>query len=151
MSQVFKAVNGGAGVVDSIQGTAPIQANGVSGVAQTGNVTISIAGTIVSEWIDQAGAFTPVAGTGYFITGAATANLPIAPTQGQIFSFIVDTASILTIQAPAGKFIRVGTDLSASGGTSVNNMQGDAIELIYRASDSTFFSFTSPTGSWNTT
>lgn len=42
MSQIFKPTNGGQPVANSITGTAPIQANGVSGVAQTGNVTISV-------------------------------------------------------------------------------------------------------------
>jgi hypothetical protein len=41
MSQIYKQVNAGSGVVDSITGTAPILANGVSGVPQVGNVTIS--------------------------------------------------------------------------------------------------------------
>jgi len=41
MSQIYKSAAGSAGIVDSITGIAPIAANGVSGVAQTGNVSIS--------------------------------------------------------------------------------------------------------------
>jgi fibronectin-binding autotransporter adhesin len=43
MSQVYKSTTGGgAGLVNSVAGTSPIQANGVSGVPQTGAVTVSI-------------------------------------------------------------------------------------------------------------
>lgn len=41
MSQIYVPASAQSGVVDSVTGTTPILVNGVSGVAQTGNITIS--------------------------------------------------------------------------------------------------------------
>ena len=91
MSQIYKAASSQSGIVFSITGVSPIQANGVSGVAQTGNVSVSI--------IEAAPAYTNVTflmspytvlSTDYFISvdssgGPVTINLPNAPTTNQQF------------------------------------------------------------------
>ena len=46
MSQIYKAPGSEPGVVYSVEGTAPIQVNGVSGVPETGNVIVSYAPAI---------------------------------------------------------------------------------------------------------
>ena len=167
MSQIFKSVASAPSVPTSFvtdSGTVVpaanvVNVNGSNGLTVianpngSNNMVVVPSSATITSWVDKAVSFNAVAGTGYFVTAAATATLPASPTQGQIFSFIVDTAtpSALTIQSNAGQFIRLGTDISASGGKTVNNSQGDSLELVYRASDQTFFSFTAPTGTWSTT
>jgi hypothetical protein len=77
--------------------------------------------------------------------------LPASPNEGDTVNFIVDTASILTIQASGTQKIRVGTNISAAGGKCVNQDQGDGIELVYRATGTTWISFASPQGTWTVT
>lgn len=90
-------------------------------------------------WTDQASSFSALANNGYFVTATAVATLPAAPTQGQRISFAVDSAAgILTIQATAGKVIRIGKTASAAAGTAVSTLNGDSITLVYRASDTTW-------------
>ncbi len=102
-------------------------------------------------WSDTSGTVTAVANNGYFITAASTSTLPASPSEGDIVSYVVDTASTLTITASTGKFIRVGAALSASAGTCVNTARGDSITLVYRATGTTWFSLTGPQGIWNIT
>lgn len=90
-------------------------------------------------WTDQGASFSAVANNGYFITATSTATLPASPTQGQVIAFAVDSASgILTIQANTGQFIRIGKNVSSSAGIAVSSVNGDSINLVYRASDTTW-------------
>jgi hypothetical protein len=115
-----------------------------------GSITIAATGS-EQVWTDESMSFNALAGNGYFVTGAATATLPAAPTQGNQISFAVDTASQLTIQANTGQFIRIGNVVSASAGTAANNARGDSITLVYRASDTTWISVPAPQGTWTVT
>jgi hypothetical protein len=85
-------------------------------------------------WTDKAVSFNAAAGNGYFISAIATATLP-AGTQGATISFFVDNAAALTIQAPTAVIIRIGKAVSAAAGTAVSNFIGDAVTLVFRASD----------------
>lgn len=118
----------------------------------TNFVSTAPGGTSVITWSDKAVSFNAAAGNGYFVTAAATATLPASPTQGQTISFIADSAtpSVITIQANTGQFIRLSTSLSASAGTAVNVARGDAITLVYRASDTTWIA-NADIGSWTIT
>lgn len=175
MSQIYKSTNSGGGVVDSVTG-----ANGVTASPTTGNVVVSgvnattstvgvasfnpadftVSGggevTLVAgatfPWTDEATSFAAAAYNGYFIIGTATATLPASPPQGSRIEFAIDsTSAILTIQANTGQMIRVGTSLSASGGTAVSHFDGDSIILIYRAADTTWISVPAPEGTWTVT
>ena len=87
-------------------------------------------------WTDKNSSFAAAASNGYFVTATATATLPGSPTQGQTVQFFVDSASgILTVQANTGQIIRIGKAVSATAGTAASNFQGDALTLVYRASD----------------
>jgi len=100
-------------------------------------------------WNDVSGAFSPLRNNGYFITGTATGTLPAAPAQGDTVKFFVDHASqVLTIQATAGKIIRLGSLVSSSGGTAVSTVQGDSVELTYRTSDTCWCAIAGFTGTW---
>ncbi len=103
-------------------------------------------------WTDEATSFSPVAGNGYFVTGAATATLPGSPSQGNTVSFIVDGAVALTITANTGQYIQIGSAKSASAGTAVNaaSVTGCSVTLVYRASDDIWFA-TSVIGTFTVT
>ncbi len=112
---------------------------------------VSMAGGGGFTWTDQSGTFTAAKNTGYFITGTATANLPAAPAQGDTIKFVVDHASqVLTIDAPGTQIIRLGSTVTAAGGTAVSTARGDSIELTYRSSNTCWFA-TATIGSWNIT
>lgn len=114
------------------------------------NLTLDVA-VEVFTWSDQPTDFAAIAGNGYFVTGGATATLPASPIQGNTISFVVDTASQLTITANTGQKIRIGKVISALAGIAQNNSQGDAITLVYRASDAVWFSLPGPQGTWSIT
>ncbi len=99
-------------------------------------------------WNDVSGAFSPLKNNGYFITSTATGTLPAAPSQGDTIKFFLDTTQLLTIQATAGKIIRLGALVSSSGGTAVSTLQGDSVELVFRASDSCWCVVAGFTGTW---
>ncbi len=120
------------------------------GVDANGFVTMTGGGGFT--WNDVSGAFSPLKNNGYFITGTATGTLPAAPAQGDTIKFFVDHASqLLTIQATAGKIIRLGSLVSSSGGTFVSTLQGDSVELTYRASDSCWCAIAGWSGTWTFT
>lgn len=123
-----------------------------AGISVTnGHNSITIAAT-GSEMVftDESTSFSAAAGNGYFVTGAATATLPASPSQGNTICFIVDGAVTLTVTANTGQVIRVGSAVSASAGTVVNNARGDALTLVYRASDTAWISRATQ-GTWTVT
>lgn len=148
-------------LADATNGQLPIGSTGNPPVL--GNIT-SLDGTITvtngpgtidlssqQSWTDEASSFSAVSGKGYFVTATATATLPASPSQGNVIAFIVDVSgSFLTVQANTGQFIRIGQNISASAGVAVNNFQGDALRLRYRAADTTWIA-ESVEGSWTVT
>lgn len=114
-----------------------------------GSITLSASGAIF-PWSDKAASFNALSNNGYFVTGVATATLPAVPAEGDTIDFIVDTASLLTIQANTGQKIRLATKLSAAAGTAINTQQGDAIELVYRLTTTTWLA-QNANGGWNIT
>src|SRR4029077_5689571 len=101
--------------------------------------SITIASTGAGfTWNDQGVNLNPaVVENGYFSTAAINITLTAAPAQGNSIAFVVDNAGALTITAVGTQKIRVGTALSAAAGTAVSNAQGNALELVYRAADTT--------------
>jgi len=116
------------------------------GVTATGFVTLNGGGF---TWNDVSGAFSPLKNNGYFITGTATGTLPASPAQGDTIKFFVDHASqVLTIDAPGTQLIRLGSLVTSAGGTAVSTLQGDSVELVYRASDTCWCAIAGFTGTW---
>jgi hypothetical protein len=116
-------------------------------VAATGFVTMAGGGGFT--WNDVSGAFSPLKNNGYFITGTATGTLPASPVQGDTIKFFVDHASqVLTIDAPGTQIIRMGSLVTSAGGTAVSTLQGDSVELTYRASDTCWCAIAGFTGTW---
>ena len=101
-------------------------------------------------WTDESTTFSPAVTNGYFVTGTATATLPASPSQGNTIVFTVDTTQVLTITANTGQVIRMGSAVSASAGTAVNNARGDSVTLVYRASDTAWIA-SSSIGTWTVT
>lgn len=121
--------------------------DGVSITNGAGSITISAVGSGL-DWSDQSGAFAADVSNGYFITNTATATLPSSPANGSYIAFIVDTSAILTIQANTGQFLRMGSTLSISAGTAVNEFRGDSIELVYRTGSTSWIVLGAPQGNW---
>lgn len=116
-----------------------VDSNGfVTFIGSTGGIT----------WNDVSGAFSPVKNNGYFITNTATGTLPASPSQGDTIKFFVDTSAILTIQANTGQIIRLGNVVSSSAGTMTSTLQGDSVELTYRASDTCWCAIAGYTGTF---
>ena len=115
-------------------------------VASTGFVQLSGGGF---TWDDVSGAFSPLKNNGYFVTATATGTLPASPAQGDTVKFIVDHASqFLTIDAPGTQLIRIGTIISSAGGTAISTLQGDSVELVYRAATTTWEAVGGVIGTW---
>ncbi len=123
----------------------------------TGGGTVALGGTITLNvpsggfaWSDVSGAFVSAKGNGYFITAAATTTLPAA-VQGDTLEYILDTSTnnAFVLTAGAGQKIRIGSSISSVGGTATSNGNGlgTTVELIFRASDSTWISGDT-NGSW---
>jgi hypothetical protein len=105
----------------------------------------SVAGVFI--WIDQATGITLAVNTGYFVTAATTQTLPAAPTQGQVVKIVADTTGAVVVTANTGQLIRAGTTISSTAGSMTSTLQGDSLELVYRAATSTWISIAT-TGVW---
>jgi len=106
-----------------------------------GTIDLSASGSVANViWTDQAVSATAVVNRGYFCTGLMTLTLPASPTQGQFVYIVADTASAVTIQCATGQKIRIGSGLSSVTGSGVTNAIGDAVNLVFRAADSTWLS-----------
>jgi len=115
-------------------------------VDTNGFVTVNNGGF---TWNDVSGAFSPLKNNGYFVTGTATGTLPASPSQGDTIKFLVDHASqVLTIQANTGQRIRIGSIQSSAAGTAVSTLQGDSVDITYRASDTTWMAIGGSQGTW---
>lgn len=100
------------------------------------------------DWSDKGASTTVMDNSGSFATAAITLTLPVAPVVGTTCSFIVDHAGPLVVQASPGQSIRFGTVVSAVAGTATSSAYGDAIELVYRGTNSTWLA-TTAIGTWN--
>jgi len=140
-----------------VPGSAALGLNGISHfdatsfAVQTSGPTAGFV-TLVGggfTWTDVSGAFSPVKNNGYFVTGTATGTLPASPSQGDTIKFFVDSASqFLTIQATGSQIIRLGSLSSSAGGTAVSTVQGDSVELVYRAADTCWCAVCGFSGTW---
>ena len=96
--------------------------------------------TAIFPWIDQATGIVLAVNTGYFVTAATTQTLPAAPTQGQVVKIVADTTGAVVVTANTGQTIRLGNVTSSVAGTMTSTLQGDSMELVFRAATSTWIS-----------
>jgi hypothetical protein len=111
---------------------------------------LGVSNAVLGGWTDTSGTVNATSGNGYFITATSTSTLPASPAEGDTISYIVDTASILTINANTGHFIRLASAISASGGTCASTARGNSITLVYRTSGTTWIA-SSSVGNWSIT
>lgn len=166
MSQFFIGVTAGglppsvATLYEGNTGPGAVPAANVLNVVGLENISVDATGNTLTitqagaglTWNDRNASFAAASNNGYFVTASATGTLPAAPAQGDVIEFcITDSGVTLTIEANAGQFIRIGTDLSIVAGTTVGTTVGDSISFTYQAASSTWFSITAPQGTWATT
>jgi hypothetical protein len=146
------AVNGQLIVGSTAGAPAAATLTAGAGIAITnGSNSITIAATgSETVWTDENVSFNALVGNGYFVTATATATLPASPSQGNPITFVVDGTQFLTITANTGQIIRIGSAVSATAGTAVNNARGDSVSLVFRSSDSAWLA-TSVIGTWTVT
>ncbi len=120
------------------------------GVDTNGFVTF-IGSTSNITWTDQGGNFSISSNNGYFCTALLTGTLPATPAQGDVLRIVVDTASVVTIVANTGQFIRIGSAISASAGNATSNARGDSLDLVYRSSSATWYQVGGAQGTWTVT
>jgi len=117
-------------------------------VSLGGSLTITATGGGFA-WSDKSSTFTAAAANGYFCSATLTANLPASPANGDSIRIVSTGANVITIQAAGSQIIRLATVASSAGGTCASTQQGDAINLVYRSTDTTWYAVDSPTGGWN--
>lgn len=91
-------------------------------------------------WIDQGSSITLAKNTGYYVTAATTQTLPAAPAQGDTVKIVADTTGAVVVTANTGQLIRSGTTVSSTAGSMTSTLQGDSLELVFRAATSTWIS-----------
>jgi hypothetical protein len=132
--------SGGAVGPDGSQNINVVGAGSITVTGNPGTNTLTISGGDVFGWTDKAVSFNAASNNGYFTTAVVTATMPAAPAQGDRIEFIVDAASVLTVQANTGQVLRIGSVASSAAGTAASSARGDAVTFIYRAADTTWIS-----------
>lgn len=112
------------------------------------NITLRVNTAVLFPWNDVSGAFLSNRSNGYFITATASSTLPAGASQGDTIQYVLDTTQILTLTASGGQTIRIGSLVSSSGGTATSTLRGDALYLVFRASDQSWIAVTGVQGTW---
>ena len=99
-------------------------------------------------WQDVSGAFISKRNNGYFITATASSTLPAGASEGDTILYALDTTQILTLTANAGQTIRIGNNVSSSGGTAVSTLRGDSLSLVFRSVSQSWIAVPAPVGTW---
>jgi trimeric autotransporter adhesin len=84
---------------------------------------------------------------GYFATAAGNYPMPATAVQGELVVVFCDTAGAVVLDCPAANFIRIGNQITSSGGTATSTAQGDSLTLRYRLSSLTWCAV-GVTGNW---
>lgn len=140
----FQTANG-----DAVPAANVINFTGIGGdfSGSGSTVTFTVTGE-VTEWDDISGDVVLAVDGGYFCTAVLTATMPPSPSQGDIVAIISTIAGAVTLQANSGQTFQIGNTSSSVAGTCVSSQDGDSIEFVYRAADSTWYCKNSPQGTW---
>lgn len=112
------------------------------------SLTISAIGSTAFTWVDASGTISASASTGYFATGAMTADLPSSPSLGETIGFCNLTGAPLAIIGGAGQTLKNGSTPSQSARTMTSNAEGDSIIFIYNDTATTWFAVPGSSGAW---
>ena len=152
----FTSTGAGSTITYTVQRTqaAGATAANIAGIASFNSAQFSVDanGYVTSlgagfVWIDQGSSITLVKNTGYFVTAATTQTLPASPSQGDVVKVVADTAGAVAVTANTGQTIRIGNLTSSVAGSMTSTLQGDSVELVFRAATNTWISI-STTGVW---
>jgi hypothetical protein len=124
-----------------------IGGTGITTSASGDTITISATGTAGFNWVavtsvSPANPIQIVVGTGYVCNGVSNVTfiLPLAPTFGDEFAILSNTATFLITQN-GSQAIRIGSAITTTGsGTAHSNTVGDFIQALYVGSN-LFISF----------
>lgn len=136
----------------SAQAASTLTANGIAhfdsasfGVDANGFVTFTGSGGM--SWLDTAGGAL-AANTGYFVTAAAAITLPLTPAQGTIVEIVDQVGGGVVVTAAGANIIQVQNVASSAGGTSTSTQKGDALRLVFRTADLTWYCAPGAGGNW---
>lgn len=80
--------------------------------------------------------------------GADIVSLSPGLADGTTFDFICQAgADPITVDAPLGQVIYIGSSVSSSSGTATSNVTGSRLSLVYNASIDAWYGIAS--GTWN--
>lgn len=132
-----------------------LQVNGGIGAATSLGASNQIIITVKNEgyaWSEQTTNFNIAIENGYFCNNILTASLPATAglTIGNGCILYIDTTDVVTVQASAGQFIQIGSNISVSGGIAQSNTRGAILELVFKPSDLTWHTISSM-GVWSVT
>jgi len=118
-----------------------------SGAGSTITITVTNDGY---AWSEKNADFNIAVENAYFCNSLLTATLPDSAglITGNSAIIYVDTTDTVTIQAGAGEFIQIGSNISVAGGTAASNTRGAILELVFKVSDLTWHTISS-LGVWN--
>lgn len=128
-------------------------AGGIVTSASGNTVTFTGSSSSIFAWSDQGSNFAAVAGNGYFVTAnGVIATLPASPVNGDTIAFVYNGGpGNFTIQSTGAQTIRVGAGTSTTAGEATSSDSGDAIILVYRSTNLTWFAISSISSSWTLT
>lgn len=132
------------GFVSTSGGTLVQSITGGPGITITGTAAAPIVNSVI--FTDTA-ATTLAVDNGYFATAAGTYDMPATAAQGELIEIVCDTAGAVVLDCPANNFIRIGNQITSSGGTVTSTGIGDSLKLRYRLSSLTWYAVSSM-GNW---
>ncbi len=128
-----------------VAGGAPVlSVSGGPGITITGTASAPIVNSVI---FTDTTAITLAVDNGYNATAAGTYNMPAIAAQGEMIIVFCDTAGAVVLDCPALNFIRIGNQITSSGGTATSTAIGDSLTLRYRLSSLTWEA-TSSMGNW---
>lgn len=137
---VTLATTGALKTLTGDTGTATPVANNIQ-IAGGPGITTSASGAVVtinSVVFTDTAATTLAVDNGYFATAAGNYPLPATALQGEVLVVVCDTSGAVVLDCPALNFIRIGNQITSSGGTATSNAIGDSLTLRYRLSSLTW-------------
>jgi len=111
------------------------------------NGWVQLAGASGFVWQDSAGGALS-SFNGYFATAAAAYTLPVGAVDGEIVEIIDNIGGGVVVTAQGAQVIRIQNVISSAGGTATSTQFGDALRLIYRATNAQWQCCPGAGGNW---